>query len=106
MRAYSQDLRERVLSAWERGERPTEIAKRYEVSRKWVYQVGNRYDREGNRQSLRQGGYRISCIAHLEETIRGWLTDKVDLTLEEMSQRLAGLGIMIKGSALWTRLDQ
>ncbi|MDR3221601.1 MAG: helix-turn-helix domain-containing protein, partial [Candidatus Accumulibacter sp.] len=56
MRAYSQDVRERVLRAWERGDRPTEIARRFEVSRVWVYQVGNRYEREGNRQSLRQGG--------------------------------------------------
>ncbi|MDR0250277.1 MAG: IS630 transposase-related protein, partial [Burkholderiales bacterium] len=36
MAAYSQDLRDRVLSALERGERPTEIARRFEVSRRWV----------------------------------------------------------------------
>ena len=36
MQAYSQDLRERVLRAVERGESPTEIARRFEVSRVWV----------------------------------------------------------------------
>ncbi|RMW95089.1 transcriptional regulator, partial [Allofranklinella schreckenbergeri] len=35
MRAYSQDLRDRVLAALERGERPSAIARRYEVSRMW-----------------------------------------------------------------------
>ena len=42
MEAYSQDLRDRVLRALERGERPTAIAARFEVSRVWVYQVQNR----------------------------------------------------------------
>ena len=36
MNAYSQDLRDRVLRALERGERPTAIADRFEVSRVWV----------------------------------------------------------------------
>ena len=35
MRAYSQDLRDRILNALERGERPTDIAARFEVSRVW-----------------------------------------------------------------------
>ena len=39
MQAYSQDLRDRVLGALERGESPTAIAERFEVSRVWVYQV-------------------------------------------------------------------
>ncbi|MCW8186959.1 IS630 transposase-related protein, partial [Verminephrobacter eiseniae] len=39
MQAYSQDLRDRVLKAIEQGDRPTDIAKRFEVSRVWVYQV-------------------------------------------------------------------
>ncbi len=42
MHAYSQDLRDRVLGALARGERPSAIARRYEVSRMWVYQVRER----------------------------------------------------------------
>ena len=33
MQSYSQDLRERVLRAPDRGESPTQIARRFEVSR-------------------------------------------------------------------------
>jgi len=40
MAAYSQDLRERVLRACERGDSPSQIARRFEVSRVWVYQMG------------------------------------------------------------------
>ena len=49
MDAYSQDLRDRVLRALERGERPTAIAERFEVSRVWVYQVRNRLTQTGQR---------------------------------------------------------
>ncbi len=52
MRAYSQDLRERVLRALDRGDRPTEIARRFEVSRIWVYQVRGRERKTGVRTSF------------------------------------------------------
>jgi hypothetical protein len=42
----------------------------------------------------------------LEERIRGWLTAQVDLTLAEICQRLADLGITLKGPALWNQLNQ
>ena len=52
MDAYSQDLRERVLRALERGDRPTAIADRFEVSRVWVYQGQTRLKQTGQRCSL------------------------------------------------------
>lgn len=60
MDAYSQDLRDRVLRALERGERPTAIAARFEVSRVWVYQVRNRLTQTGQRSSLPIGGHQQS----------------------------------------------
>jgi len=73
MHAYSRDLRDRVLGALERGERPADIASRYEVSRVWVYQVRNRFRQTGQRGSLPMGGHRRSRIAGMEQTIRGWI---------------------------------
>ena len=60
MQSYSQDLRERVLRALDRGERPTEIARRFEVSRVWVYQVRDRLQQRGERSSYPIGGHRQS----------------------------------------------
>ena len=60
MRAYSQDLRERVLRARDRGDRPTEIARRFEVSRFWVYRVRDRQQETGLRSSFQIGGRRRS----------------------------------------------
>ncbi|GAC1419588.1 MAG: hypothetical protein NVSMB6_21550 [Burkholderiaceae bacterium] len=106
MDAYSQDLRERVLRALERGDRPSDIARRFEVSGVWVYQVRDRLKRQGSRSSLPIGGHRQSRIAHLEQTLRSWIKAEVDLTLSEMCERLAGLGVQIKAPALWHQLDK
>jgi len=107
MRAYSQDLRDRVLRALERGERPAEIARRFEVSRVWVYQVQERWQREGSRASLPVGGHRRSCLAAMEPQLRAWIKAEVDLTLAEMCARLAQeAGIQIKVPALWHQLDK
>ena len=106
MRAYSQDLRERVLRGIERGERPTDIARRLEVSRVWVYQVRNRWQQDGQRSSLPMGGHRRSCLAEKESQLRDWLKVEPDLTLAEICERLSEQGIQIKVPALWHQLDK
>ena len=107
MRAYSQDLRDRVLSALERGERPTNIAARFEVSRGWVHEVRKQLQSEGRRTSLPIGGHRISVLAHLEAVLHAWIAEKPDLTLVEMCERLSNEhGIAIKVPALWHQLNK
>jgi transposase len=106
MAAYSQDLRDRVLNAVQRGDRPTDIAARFEVSRMWVYAVKDRFDKDGQRTALPVGGYRRSRIAHLELTLRTWIKEQADLTLSEMCERLAGQGVQIKVPALWHQLNK
>ena len=66
MQSYSQDLRDRVLWALDRGERPTAIARRLEVSRVWVYRVRERRQKTGRRSSFRIGGHRRSRVAEKE----------------------------------------
>lgn len=106
MHAYSQDLRDRVLGALERGERPSDIARRFEVSRVWVYQVRDRFRNHGERGSHAIGGHRRSRIAHLESTVRTWIKEQPDLTLAQLCARLAQQGIQIKPPALWHQLDK
>src|SRR6202165_6335117 len=89
MQAYSQDLRERVLRALDRGERPTEIAQGLEVSRFWVYQVRDREQETGVRSSFQMGGHRRSRLAEREQVLRAWIAAEPDLTLAELQQRLA-----------------
>jgi len=106
MLAYSQDLRDRVLRALDRGDRPTEIARRFEVSRIWVYQVRSRVEATGERSSLRIGGYRRSRLAESESALRSWIASEPDLTLTELQRRLAKQGVPIKIGALWHQLNK
>jgi len=106
MNAYSQDLRDRVLRALERGDGPTAIANRFEVSRVWVYQVRHRLQQTGQRGSLPIGGHRQSRLAGMESTLRAWLKETGDLTLAELCTRLATHGVAIKVPALWHQLDK
>ena len=70
MQSYSQDLRDRVLWALRRGERPTAIARRLEVSRVWVYRVRVREQKTGERTSYQIGGHRRSRLAEMEPVLR------------------------------------
>lgn len=106
MEAYSQDLRERVLRALDRGDRPTEIARRFEVSRIWVYRVRDREQETGVRSSYQIGGHRRSRLAGREQVLRAWIAAEPDLTLAELQQRLAQQGVAIKIGALWHQLNK
>src|SRR5271166_2495164 len=106
VQAYSQDLRERVLRALERGDRPTEIARRFEVSRIGVYQVRGREQETGVRTSLPIGGHRRSRLVEMEPVLRAWIAAQPDLTLAELQERLAQQGVAIKIGALWHQLNK
>ena len=107
MGAYSEDMRERVLRALERGEGCKKIAERLEVSRRWVYDVKGRFEEHGERGARRQGGYRPSRLERFRETVERWLAEEPGLTLADMAERLwekkrVAIGI----NALWWRLNK
>lgn len=106
MQSYSQDLRDRVLWALDRGERPTAIARRLEVSRVWVYRVRERVQKTGLRSSLRMGGHRRSRVAEMESLLRAWIEQAPGLSLAELCERLCQQGVSIKIGALWHQLNK
>ena len=106
MAAYSQDLRDRVLAACLRGERPVEVADRFEVSRAWVYRVWQRYKTDGQTKPMKIGGYRRSKLEGHDHLLQRWIQEQPDLTLAEICRKLAKeTGIKIGPSALWYRLN-
>ena len=106
MQSYSQDLRDRVLWALDRGERPTAIARRLEVSRVWVYRVQERREKTGQRTSHRMGGHRRSRLAEMESVLRAWIEAEPGLSLAELCERLEGQGVATKIGALWHQLSK
>jgi transposase len=106
MQSYSQDLRDRVLWALGRGERPTAIARRLEISRVWVYQVRDREQKTGIRSSFQIGGHRRSRVAEMKSVLCAWIEQEPDLSLAELCERLAKQGVSIKTGALWHQLNK
>jgi transposase len=106
MQSYSQDLRDRVLRALARGEGPSAIARRFEVSRFYVYQVRDREQETGVRSSFQIGGHRRSRLEAAEPALRGWIAAEPGLTLAELQERLAAQGIAIRIGALWHQLNR
>src|ERR1700677_888816 len=106
MQSYSQDLRDRVLRALSRGDGPSTIARRFEVSRFYVYQVRDREQETGVRSSFQIGGHRRSRLEEAEPALRGWIAAEPGLTLAELQERLPAEGIAIKIGALWHQLNK
>src|SRR5208283_5742286 len=106
MQSYSQDLRDRVLWALDRGEGPTAIVRRLEVSRVWVYQVRGREQKTGQRTSFKIGGHRRSRVAAMEPVLRAWIEQEPGLSLAQLCERLVKQGVSIKIGALWHQLNK
>ena len=91
MQSSSQDLRDPVLWALDRGEPPTAIARRLEVSRVGVFPAAGAEDRSTQQFSDRR--HRRSRIAEMESVRRAWVEQAPGLSLAELSERLAEQGI-------------
>lgn len=100
-RAYSQDLRERVLTAVEAGESVEEAADRFAVGRSTAYRWVTVAREEGRRAAKRQGGGPQPIIRdEIEMALRRMLEKANHLTLAECRDRLAAeTGVRVH---LWT----
>ena len=105
MRPLSADLRERIVAARGGGMRSAEVAERFAVSVSSVDRLWRRQREQGHCRADKMGRARRSRLDAHEETVRGWIAEQNDLTLEVMSRRLREeLGVKLGVSALWSRL--
>ena len=105
MRPLSQDLRQRIIAARERGEGTGEVCKHFGVSRKSVERFWNEHRRTGRCLPKKIGGYRRSRLAPHDRRLRHWIEAQPDLSLAELQQRCeAQLEVSIGLTALWHRL--
>ena len=88
MRAYSMDLRDRVLAACDDGDPTTEVAERFAVSPAWVRRRRQRR-RETGETGPRPSGHRPRSWAADADRIRAAIADTPDATLAEVRARLA-----------------
>src|SRR5580700_8224152 len=107
MRPLSQDLRQRIIAARERGEGTGEVCQQFGVSRKSVERFWKQHGRTGQCELKQIGGYRRSRLQKHDRNLRRWIGVQPDLTLGELQRRCwEQLHVAIGITALWHRLER
>lgn len=83
---YSQDLRDRVLAAFDRGETGATIAEMFQVSESWANRCRQVRREKGRTTPLPTGGRRHSKID--KEKLAALVREKPDSTLKELRDEL------------------
>ena len=83
---YSQDLRDRVLGAYDRGMRTKEVAETFNVSPAWARRVKQRRRELGRTAALPRGGARLVKIDM--DRLASLVSEHPDATLGELKARL------------------
>src|ERR1700679_1682357 len=82
---YSQDLRNRVIDAVERGRA---AARRYAISESVAIKWLERVERHGSREPIGHGGHRASKLMPHRDFLQAARTEKTDITLSSLCDRL------------------
>src|SRR5271154_2366373 len=86
---YSQDLRDRVIDAVERGKMSRRAAaRRYEISESVAIKWLERVERDGSREPVGHGGHRASKLTPHRDFLEAARTEKPDITLQTLCDRL------------------
>lgn len=103
-KAYSMDLRKRVIEACDEGQTIAQVSKRFRVSTSFVEKLQQRRRESGTLEPKPHGGGRQPRLSpEHDQTLRALLTAKPDTTLAELREKL---GIKVHLSSLWYRLQR
>ena len=106
-RAYSLDLRERVVAAIEAGISTRQAAAQFSIGIATAGSWALLKRSQGDVQPAKQGKPKGSVLDAHEAFILGALQDKPDTTLKEMVERLAAeRGVRVVTTAVWKFLDR
>ncbi len=98
MRAYSMDLRVRVLEAAEAGDTTAELAGRFAVSPAWVRRLRPRHRGAGEVAPRKAKDPRVPTLRAHHDRIRALLAATPDMTLAELRDELE---VAVALSTLW-----
>ena len=99
--AYSQDLRDRVLAACDRGMKTKQVADMFQVSSSWIRRIKQRRRETGETSPRPSGGARVRKI-DMEE-LRQLVEAHPDATLKELKEMLS---VDCCESAIWGALNR
>ena len=84
--AYSQDLRDRVIAARDRGLRTKPVADLFDVSASWVRRVMQRRREHGETEPRPRGG--VTVVKIDPARLRALVDEQPDATIKQLHQRL------------------
>lgn len=103
-KAYSMDLRKRVIEGCDEGQTIAQVAKRFRVSTSFVEKLQQRRRESGTLEPKpHAGGHPPRLSSAHDETLRTLLSVKPDMTLAELREKL---GLKVHLSTLWYRLQR
>ena len=100
-RAYSLDLRERVVAAVAAGQSCRAVAVTFKVSVASVVKWSQRFRSTGSAAARPVGGNRPSVLAGERDWLLKRLAEQPDVTLRTLLAELAGRGIKVSYYAVW-----
>ena len=103
MAAYSMDLRERVVRAWDTSGDADEIAATFGVSRAWVHRLVQRRRETGSIAPRQQTKFRSRVLAGQEARLAALIAANPDATLAELREALATTAAL---STLWLEIHR
>jgi transposase len=104
MAAYSIDLRQRVVRAWDSGMDAESVAAKYDVSRAWVHRLVQRRRETGSIAPRQQRKFRARVLSdQQEQRLIALITARPDATLLELRE---GLRTTAALSTLWRTINR
>jgi len=100
-RAYSLDLRERVVAAVNGGQSCRAVAETYDLSVSCVVKWSQRYRTTGSAKPGRMGGHRPVLLTDHRDFLLARLAAEPHVTLRRLQAELAELGIVVSFGTLW-----
>ena len=101
--AYSIDLRERVLAAWQVSGDADDVAATFGVSRAWVHRLAQRHRETGSIAPKKPTKFRSRVLAGQEDRLRALIRASPDATLVELRAALPTTAAL---STLWLEIDR
>jgi transposase len=105
--AYSDDLRRKILQAYEQEEgSEVDLARRFRVSLGYVKKIRRQLRRTGKMERVpHHPGRKPKFTGPVREQLRSWLAQQPDLTLMELQEQLREqVRLQVSVPSLWTVL--
>ena len=106
-RSYSQDLRDKVMAAFEAGEPARSVAKRFAVSVSFIYKADLRRRRTGDTRAGQQRCHVPLRLAPYRDAILSHVRQHPDATMDELQDWLVREhGVRVALATIWKTLGR